>query len=202
VNASPSAGAAWTSGTTAGTSGTTAGRRARAAAIGALQAALAAEHAAVYGYGVAGAHLAGTRQAAAIRYWAAHQAARDTLAAMVVSRGATPVAASTGYRLPFAVHGEQSAIALAAFLEDRVTAAYLTLVALTDTKLRLFGARGMQTAALRAAWWRGQTLAFPGLEVPVPGPVAAGAGGGQPSPGQSATGGTSPTSPPTGPAGG
>jgi Domain of unknown function (DUF4439) len=121
---------------------------------------------------------------------------------MVASRGATPVAAATGYRLPFPVHGEQSAITLAAFLEDRVTAAYLTLVPLTDAGLRLFGARQMQTAALRAAWWRGQTLAFPGLEAPPPGPVPAGAGASQPSPGRSPTAGTSPTSPPTGPAGG
>jgi Domain of unknown function (DUF4439) len=142
--------------------------------VKALQAALTAEDAAVYGYGVAGAHLAGARQKVAARDWAAHQAARDTLAAMITARGHQPVAAAAAYRLPFPVRNGQAAIMLAAFLEDRVTAAYLGLVALSDARLRGFGARAMQSAALRATGWRGQTLAFPGLQAPAPGPVPTG----------------------------
>ena len=41
-------------------------------AVAALQAALAAENAAIFGYGVAGAHLTGSSQAAAERDWTAH----------------------------------------------------------------------------------------------------------------------------------
>jgi hypothetical protein len=63
------------------------------AAAAALQQALAAENSAVYGYGVAGAHLTGARRAAAVRNWVGHQNARDALTAMLAARGAQPVAA-------------------------------------------------------------------------------------------------------------
>lgn len=139
----------------------------------ALQAALAAEHAAVYGYGVTGAHLTGHRQAAALRDWNGHQAARDALAALLSARGATPVAAAAAYQLPFPVRSAQAAVSLAAFLEDQVTTAYLGLVALTDLRLRALGARSVQAAALRAAAWRGRTTAFPGLSTGRGGATAA-----------------------------
>lgn len=136
------------------------------AAVAGLQAALGAEHAAVFGYAVAGAHLTGARRAAADRYWTAHETARDILTAMVTARGGQPEPAAASYALPFGVHGAQSATALAAYMEDRVASAYLGLVALRDIRLRDLGARAMQSAALRAAWWRDRALAFPGLEVP------------------------------------
>jgi hypothetical protein len=183
----------------------------RAAAVGALQAALAAEHAAVYGYGVAGAHLSGARQRAAARDWQIHQASRDALAAMITALGAQPVAAAAAYRLPFRVSTGRAAVMLAAFLEDRVAAAYLGVVALSEARLRLFGARALESAALRATGWRGQTLAFPGLEAPAPGPVPSGPGASQPAPGAPAPGASTPgpsspgpasqSPPPTGPAG-
>lgn len=138
-------------------------QQARAATIRALQTALAAEHTAVYGYAVAGSHLTGSRRQAATRDWIAHQAARDTLTAMVAALGAQPVPASATYRLPFAVRGTQTAVALLALLEDGLATAYLGMVVLTSDRLRLFGARGVQTAALRATGWRGSSLAFPGL---------------------------------------
>jgi hypothetical protein len=132
-------------------------------AIPALQAALAAEQAAVYGYGVAGAHLDGASQATAQQYWTLHRTARDTLTAMIATRGTTPVAAQAYYDLPFPVTSSASAEALAAHLEDGVTAAYLNLVAAGNATLRNFGALAMQAAAGRAAHWRGSTIAFPGL---------------------------------------
>ena len=149
------------------------------AAVAALQAALAAENSAVYGYGVAGAHLARGKRAAAVRIWVAHQNARDALTAMLAARGAQPVAAAAAYELPFAVHNATAAVALATVLEDRVSAAYLGLVGLSNPELRGLGARAVRTAALRAAAWRGSTLAFPGLDVPAPrqpGPPTAGHG--------------------------
>jgi hypothetical protein len=134
-----------------------------AAEISALQAALAAEHAAIYGYGVVGAHLTGTALATAKSDWIAHQLARDSLEAILRSAGAQPVAAAAAYRLPHPVRGRAAAMALAVTLEDRVTTAYLGLVAVTSTRIRAFGARGVLAAALRAASWRGRTVAFPGL---------------------------------------
>jgi Domain of unknown function (DUF4439) len=139
------------------------GSAASATATGALQAALAAEHAAVYGYGVVGAYLAGTSRASATSDWLAHQVARDTLEAMLRSRGAQPVAAAAGYQLPAAVRTPAEAAQLAVTLEDRVATAYLGLVAVGGTAIRRFGAQQLQASALRAAGWRGSTVAFPGL---------------------------------------
>ncbi len=131
--------------------------------VAALQGALAAEHAAVYGYGVAGAMLAGTRQADARADWTAHQVARDTLVTMLNRLGASPVAASPAYRLPFAVTGGESAARLAAALEEGVTRAYLGLVAVSNPALRSFAAQAMQASANRALAWTGTTTAFPGM---------------------------------------
>jgi hypothetical protein len=136
---------------------------AKAADIAALQAALAAEHAAVYGYGIVGAMVTGGAVTLARADWLAHQEARDTLEAMLVKLGATPVAASPAYQLPFAVTGAASAVRLAAALEDGVTQAYLAVVAVTDRTLRSFGALAMQPPANRALAWRGTTVAFPGM---------------------------------------
>lgn len=206
MSASPSPSAAATAGRQARQAGRPAAR-----AVAALQAALDAEHAAVYGYGVAGAHLTGAKQKAAARDWAGHEAARDTLAAMIIALGAQPVAAAAAYQLPFPVHSEQTAVMLAALLEDRVASTYLGLVALGQGSLRLFGARALQSAALRATSWRGTALAFPGLEAPAAGPVLAGQGTIPPSTGPPATGSQTPgpptpgggsPSPPAGPAGG
>ncbi len=133
-----------------------------------LQAALAAEHAACYGYPVAGAHLAGSRRAAAEQDWTEHNRARDTLAAMITARAAEPVAAQAFYRLPSDVRDAGTAMALAAYLEDGVTRAYLGLVAVPDEGLRNFGALAMQACAKRAAFWRGRTQAFPGLVLTLP----------------------------------
>jgi Domain of unknown function (DUF4439) len=135
-----------------------------AGSVPALQAALAAEDAAIFGYGVAGAHLSGSSQSAAEQDWTRHNKARDALAAMISALGATPVAALPFYRLPFAVHDAASAAALAAYLEDGVTRAYLGVVAVRDRRLRTFGALAMQVCAQRAAFWRGSTQAFPGMQ--------------------------------------
>jgi hypothetical protein len=132
-------------------------------AISALQAALAAEDAAIFGYGVAGAHLSQGRQSTAEQDWNGHNQARDTLAAMISARGAVPVAAQAVYELPFRVHNAATAMALAAHLEDGVARAYLGIVAVSDPELRRFGALAMQGPARRAAYWRGSTQAFPGL---------------------------------------
>ena len=187
-------------GQAAGRAGQAAERAASPAAVGALQTALAAEHAAVYGYGVAGAHLSGARQKAAAQDWRIHEASRDALAAMITALGAQPVAAAAAYRLPFPVHSAPAAVMLAAFLEDRVATAYLGMVTLSETRLRLSGARALESAALRAAGWRGRTLAFPGLETAAPGQVSSGPGASQPAPSAPAHGSSAPAPSSPGPA--
>jgi hypothetical protein len=137
-----------------------------AGAVATLQAALAAEDAAIFGYGVAGAHLAGSSQAKAEQDWTGHNKARDALATMISGLGAVPVAAQAFYQLPFGVHDAATAMKLAAYLEDGVTRAYLGIVAVSDPRLRRFGALAMQGSAQRAAYWSGSTQAFPGLTLP------------------------------------
>lgn len=134
-----------------------------AAQVAALQHALAAENAAIFGYGVAGAYLAGTRRATATAFWNDHRAAADTLTAMLRARGAQPAAADAAYKMPFPVRDAHQAAALAAFLEDGVTAAYLGVVGAGDARLRRFGGLAMQECAVRAAAWRGSSQAFPGF---------------------------------------
>jgi Domain of unknown function (DUF4439) len=132
--------------------------------VRALQSALAAEHAAVYGYGVVGAHLTGSQQATATTDWVAHQVARDRLEAMLRSAGGSqPTAAAVAYQLPIPVRNAREAAALAVVLEDRIATAYLGLVVLSNAAIREYGAQQVQASALRAAAWRGSTVAFPGL---------------------------------------
>ena len=133
------------------------------AEVTALQAALAAENAAIYGCGIAGAHMSGGQLDAMTRAWDAHRARRDQLTAMLRDRNAVPVAALPAYRLPLQVNSAHDAVSLALLLEDRVTTVYLGLVALPDAQLREFGALAMQDSAVRAAAWRGRAVAFPGL---------------------------------------
>lgn len=136
-----------------------------AAVVAALQSALAAEHSACYGYGVVGAHLAvgSPALAAATADWLAHQQARDELTGMISNRRAQPAVAAVAYELPFSVTSAASAAQLAATMEDRVLQAYLSLVALREGDLRMFGAEQVRVSALRAQSWRGSTQAFPGL---------------------------------------
>ena len=131
--------------------------------VRALQSALTAEHAAVYGYGVVGAYLTGSMQATATNDWVAHQVARDRLEAVLRSLGAQPTAAAVAYQLPVPVRNASEAVALAVVLEDRIATAYLGLVALSNVSIRDFGAMQVQASAMRAAAWRGGTVAFPGM---------------------------------------
>jgi Domain of unknown function (DUF4439) len=131
--------------------------------ISALQATLAAEHAAIYGYGIAGAHLTGTALARATTDWTGHQVAADKLAALLRSSGVSPTTAAVAYRVPRVVSTPAQAVVLAAALEDQVASAYLALVAASGPSLRVLAAHEVRDAALRAASWRGHTVPFPGL---------------------------------------
>ena len=129
----------------------------------ALQAALAAENAAIYGYGVVGGQLGTAARNQALRDWTQHEVARDQLEAMLTSLGVLPAAARPAYQLPFPVHGTGAAISLAGYLENRVAAAYLGIVVLDNSRLRVWAAAQARACALRATTWLGRTVAFPGL---------------------------------------
>jgi len=139
----------------------------------ALQTALAAVDAASYGYGVAGAHLPAAGRAVAERDWADLQGARDALVSMLAARGGAAPAARDAYQLPFPVRSAAAAVSLAGYLQNRLAAAYLGLVALDDPALRAWGARQAQVCAVRATSWLGRALAFPGLSAAETGPARA-----------------------------
>lgn len=144
------------------------------AAVTALQNALGAEHAAVYGYGVVGAHLPGDpRLADARTAYAAHQAQRDTWQRLVSALGAAPTPAAGGYRLPFPVASAADAAGLAAHLETRLTTVYADLVAALPAPHRLTAALALRDCALRAHRWGAPDQPFPGIQdqAPTPSPT-------------------------------
>ncbi|MFE6286932.1 ferritin-like domain-containing protein [Streptomyces sp. NPDC057877] len=129
----------------------------------ALQAALAAEHAAVYGYGVVGGRIEEARHTEAQAAYDAHRARRDALVRELRDADAEPVAASAGYALPFPVTDSAAAVRLAVRLEERVAGVYSDLVRAATGRHRATAAEALRESAVRAARWRGGSVAFPGL---------------------------------------
>ncbi|MEU6452498.1 ferritin-like domain-containing protein [Streptomyces sp. NPDC048232] len=131
--------------------------------LDALQAALSAEHAAVYGYGVVGGRIGEERRGEARTAYDAHRARRDALVRDVRGLGGRPVAASAGYALPFSVPDAAAAVRLAGELEERLAGVYSDLVRAAEGDRRAAAAGALREAAVRAARWRGGSVAFPGL---------------------------------------
>ncbi|MFJ4771797.1 ferritin-like domain-containing protein [Streptomyces uncialis] len=143
--------------------------RRESAELTALHAALAAEHAAVYGYGVVGGKVGGGDADVRAAY-DAHRARRDELARAVRDLGGTPRPAAAAYALPFPVADRAGARRLAAHLEDRVAGVYADLVRASEGARRRSAAGALREAAVRAARWRGGSVAFPGLAERAAGP--------------------------------
>jgi len=133
-----------------------------AAELSALQDCLAGEHAAIYGYGVVGAHLAGRARSRAEAAYAVHRARRDQLRDLLMERGQEPVAAAAAYQLPNPVVTADDATGLATELEERLSAVWLDAVGALRSELRELAARVLQDSAVRASAWRGGSVPFPG----------------------------------------
>ena len=139
----------------------------------ALNDALAAEHAAIWGYGAVGAALGPGDRALAAAVLAAdgaHRDVRDRVTTLLAGRGAEPVAPEGGYALPFPVLSTVDAAALAAVLEDGVSAAWVRVLdQATERADRQLAVEVLGAAEVRAVGWReaaGQgptTRALPGL---------------------------------------
>ncbi|MBB0230917.1 DUF4439 domain-containing protein [Streptomyces calidiresistens] len=150
------------------------------AELSATRAALAAEHAAVYGYGVAGAAAGDGGAGPELRQaWSGHRSRRDALVRRIRDLGGEPPAAAAGYALPFEVTDDASALALAAELETRVAAVYADLVRSSGGDARREAAVALREAAVLAARWHGRAVAFPGVaEHAAPGDPAGRTAGG------------------------
>ncbi|MEV7188684.1 ferritin-like domain-containing protein [Kitasatospora sp. NPDC093102] len=136
----------------------------RTAAVPTLQTALSAEHAAVYGYGVVGAHLPDDPQRTDARAThAAHQAQRDAWQRLLTAFTAAPTPAAGGYRLPFPVTAPTDATKLAVHLETRLTTVYADLVADVPAPYRPLAATALRETTLRARHWGAPATPFPGI---------------------------------------
>jgi len=133
-----------------------------------LAAALAAEHAAIFGYGVVGAHLDNAGKAVARQAEAVHRARRDALIVRLASQGATPPPSRPAYALPFAVKDKASAQRLAVALEDRVAQAWALAIANTAGAERKLALDALMDCAVRATHWRQRAKINP-TTVPFPG---------------------------------
>lgn len=136
--------------------------------VEALSRALAAEHAAIFGYGVVGAHLTGPALASARQAEAAHRDRRDDVAQRIAAAKGPLVPAEAAYALPFAVTDGPSAIRLAATLEEGTAGAWRDALSATEGKDRAFVLDSYMTSAVQATRWREAagivpvTLTFPG----------------------------------------
>lgn len=139
------------------------GKAEASAELKAVQAALRAEHAAVYGYGVVGGKVGEERQADAQAAYDAHRARRDALARAVRDLDGKPEPAAAAYALPFPVTDSEAAERLAVELEERVAGVYSDVVRAAGGERRRDAAEALREAAVRAARWRGGSVAFPGL---------------------------------------
>lgn len=136
-------------------------------ATDALSAALVAEHAAIYGYGVLGAHLSGAALAQAQQAEAAHRTRRDDLLVRLTTAGVRPPAAAVAYALPFPVADAPSALRLAVRLEERTAAIWRVALGPTSGGDRKVALTALVDGALRAARWRRASGSQPGT-VPLP----------------------------------
>jgi hypothetical protein len=134
----------------------------------ALAAALNAEHAAIFGYGVVGAHLDNAGKETARKADTVHRARRDALVARLASQSASPAPAAPAYALPFAVTGKATAYKLAVALEEGTAEAWRVAVGETTGDERKIALDALIDCAVRATAWRKaakispSTVAFPG----------------------------------------
>lgn len=139
-----------------------------------LLALVEAEHAAVYAYGVLGAHLDDARRRAAQLAYDSHRARRDQVVAALRDAGGSPPPPLPAYDVT--VVSIADALALAVRLEEGLALRWRDLVGDTDDKaLRRLGVAGLTESAVRAAQWRVHahitpaTVALPGTD-PRPSP--------------------------------
>jgi hypothetical protein len=119
-----------------------------------LSALLAGEHAAIDGYGIAGAVLVRAQApaplvAAARSGLDAHRASRDQLSDAIVAAGGTPPPPLPAYQLPFPVHDTSSAARLLIGIEDRLSRVAVQAVGDTSGNARLLAADVLAAAAVR-----------------------------------------------------
>lgn len=135
--------------------------------VQALQKALAGEHAAVYLYGILGAHASKSRQPSLFAElestYAGHRAARDDLTVLISAHDVEPVAAAVSYELPGTVGSSEQITATALTIERRMTLLYGELVGHTAGRQRSWAIGQLDRSALRELRFGARPSRFPGL---------------------------------------
>lgn len=141
-----------------------------------LESLLAGEHAAVYGYGMAGAVLVGFSPSPALigavrTGYDALRVSRDQVTEAVTAAGAAPPPPLPAYALPFPLSNAPAVVRFLAGLEDRLCVAAASAVGQAAVaSQRLLAADVLAAAAVRAARLRTLAGAAPAKAVtPLPG---------------------------------
>jgi hypothetical protein len=133
----------------------------------AVQKTLAAEHAAVHLYGVVGARLSASAQAAlwerVREAYTVHRGRRDQLVAMLRAVGADPVAAEVTYDLPTPADTPSRLERAALLVEERCAAVYADMVGHTARANRQWALDALEDAAVRLLGFGGEMEPFPGI---------------------------------------
>jgi hypothetical protein len=134
--------------------------------VDAMQRTLADEHAALYLYGVLGAHTSASRTpalfAAVDAAYVAHRARRDRLTALLEDAGEEPAVSEPGYRIPAPLRTDRQIAAEGLRLERSAAAQYLWLVENSTDDVRAFGVAALRNTAVRELSFRGSPEIFPG----------------------------------------
>ncbi len=128
----------------------------------ALAAAISGEDAAVYAYGVAGAHMEDDDVTVARAALDVHRARAASLRETLAATGAATPTPAAAYDLPFPVVDSLSARRLAAGVEERLAGLYAQLAAATLQDQRRQASVTARECASQAVLWGGVPAAFPG----------------------------------------
>ena len=139
--------------------------------VEALSAALQAEHAAVYGYGVVGAHLDAAGKTSAADAENVHRNRRDALILRITQEKGNPPVAAAAYALPYPVTDRASALKLAVALEAGAAVAWRQALGGTTGDDRTMSLNALIDCAMRATQWR-VTAGITPATVPFPGTPA------------------------------
>ncbi len=131
-----------------------------------LQAALAGEHAALFLYGVYGAHTSASADPALFELvsllYRTHRGRRDQLRTMISDRAAVPVAAQPTYQGPTALGSAAAVSRHCIATEDRCAEIYAALVANTAGSERAWAIATLSEAATARILLGGRPQMFPG----------------------------------------
>lgn len=136
--------------------------------VEALSLALSAEHAAIYGYGLAGAYLSGDAQNLARQAETEHRDRRDEVSLRIEAAGGELVVAAPAYALPVEVTDAASAMRLAVALEEGAAGAWREALGATTDDDRRLALDAYIASAVMATRWRERagitplTLTYPG----------------------------------------